>query len=38
MMYKLLQSQPETNASQGQTLVLRGSLVVRETAAPLTTQ
>ena len=34
MMYKILQSQAEISSARGQTLMLRGELVVRETTAP----
>lgn len=34
MMYKVLQSQSEISSAKGQTLILRGELVVRETTAP----
>jgi len=34
MMYKVLQSQSEISSTQGQKLMLRGELVVRETTAP----
>ncbi|NOQ39809.1 MAG: substrate-binding domain-containing protein [Anaerolineales bacterium] len=33
MMYKVLQSQSEISSAQGQTLMLRGELVIRETTA-----
>ncbi len=35
MMYKLLQSPPEPGSTQAQRLMLRGRLVVRESAAPI---
>ncbi|MEA3350710.1 MAG: LacI family DNA-binding transcriptional regulator [Chloroflexota bacterium] len=34
MMYKFLQSQSDMNSAKGQTLMLRGELIVRETTAP----
>ena len=34
MMYKVLQPQSEINSAKGQTIMLRGELVIRETTAP----